>query len=59
MKQKIILAGGLDAENVRQAIRQARPWGVDACSRLESAPGVKDHTKMVRFIEQAVVEMRL
>ena len=44
--RKIILAGGLDASNVREAIAAARPWGVDACSRLESSPGKKDHVKM-------------
>ena len=51
--KKIILAGGLDAANVRQAIEQARPWGVDACSRIESAPGRKDHRKMAQFIRVA------
>jgi phosphoribosylanthranilate isomerase len=55
-KQKVILAGGLDAGNVRQAIREAQPWGVDACSRLESAPGRKDHLKMLRFIQAALSE---
>jgi phosphoribosylanthranilate isomerase len=51
--RKIILAGGLDASNVRQAIAQARPWGVDACSKLENAPGIKDHRKMAEFVEAA------
>jgi phosphoribosylanthranilate isomerase len=46
----VILAGGLCAENVGEAIREARPWGVDACSRLESEPGRKDHMKMSAFI---------
>jgi phosphoribosylanthranilate isomerase len=50
---KVIVAGGLDASNVAEAIRLARPWGVDASSRLESAPGVKDHEKMRRFVEAA------
>jgi len=48
-----ILAGGLDAANVAAAIRAARPWGVDACSRLESAPGRKDHKKMAEFVRAA------
>lgn len=51
--RRTILAGGLDANNVRQAIAEARPWGVDACSKLESAPGLKDHRKMVEFVEAA------
>jgi phosphoribosylanthranilate isomerase len=51
---KIIVAGGLDASNVAEAIRSAQPWGVDACSRLESSPGIKDHEKVKRFIEAAL-----
>jgi|SRR5580658_9261642 phosphoribosylanthranilate isomerase len=51
---KIIIAGGLDAENVRTAIAQARPWGVDACSRIEKSPGLKDHDKMRKFIAAAL-----
>jgi phosphoribosylanthranilate isomerase len=53
LPKKIILAGGLDASNVREAIEQARPWGVDACSRIEKSPGRKDHEKMKRFIAAA------
>ena len=52
--ERIILAGGLDAANVRQAIAQAQPWGVDACSRIESAPGRKDHRKMAEFLKAAL-----
>jgi phosphoribosylanthranilate isomerase len=51
---KLILAGGLDADNVRQAIAQVHPWGVDACSRLERAPGRKDHIKMAAFLKAAL-----
>ena len=54
--RKVILAGGLDETNVREAIRAAQPWGVDACSRLESSPGHKDHHKVARFIAAALSE---
>jgi phosphoribosylanthranilate isomerase len=50
---KIVLAGGLDAGNVGDAIRTARPWGVDACSRIESAPGRKDHGRLREFVAAA------
>jgi len=52
--RKVIIAGGLDAGNVRRAIEQARPWGVDACSCIESAPGKKDHRKMAEFLKAAL-----
>ena len=54
--KKIILAGGLEAGNVQQAIQTAKPWGVDACSRLESSPGKKDHKKMADFLKAALSE---
>lgn len=53
-KKKIIIAGGLDSHNVRQAIRAAQPWGVDTCSGIESAPGKKDHAKMAEFLKVAL-----
>ena len=54
IQKKIIIAGGLDASNVRQAIEEAQPWGVDACSRLEKSPGMKDHDKMRDFVKAAL-----
>jgi phosphoribosylanthranilate isomerase len=51
--RRIIVAGGLDASNVELAILLARPWGVDACSRIECAPGIKDHRKMIEFLQAA------
>jgi phosphoribosylanthranilate isomerase len=53
---RIVLAGGLGPDNVKEAIRVARPWGVDACSRLELSPGRKDPAKVRAFV-QAVREM--
>jgi phosphoribosylanthranilate isomerase len=51
LKQKIILAGGLDEHNVAAAIEAAQPWGIDACSSLESSPGKKDTARMARFLQ--------
>ena len=51
--EKVIIAGGLDASNVGEAIRVARPWGVDASSKLETAPGIKDHEKVRQFVRAA------
>ncbi len=52
--RRIVIAGGLHAGNVQTAIEQARPWGVDACSRIEAAPGRKDVVKMTEFIQAAL-----
>jgi phosphoribosylanthranilate isomerase len=47
----IILAGGLNPENVTQAVSMLHPFAVDVASGVESAPGKKDYEKMRRFIE--------
>ncbi|HLH02927.1 MAG TPA: phosphoribosylanthranilate isomerase [Bryobacteraceae bacterium] len=51
--QPVIIAGGLDASNVAEAIEMGRPIGVDASSRLEARPGVKDPAKVRQFVEAA------
>ena len=50
---RVVLAGGLDAENVRAAIEAVRPWAVDASSRLEREPGIKDAERVRAFVEAA------
>jgi indole-3-glycerol phosphate synthase/phosphoribosylanthranilate isomerase len=48
---RIVLAGRLAPENVREAIEVVRPWAVDASSLLELSPGVKDHDRVRAFVE--------
>ena len=53
----VILSGGLTPEDVRQAINLVSPHGVDVSSGVESAPGIKDHEKIRRFVAEARAEM--
>jgi indole-3-glycerol phosphate synthase/phosphoribosylanthranilate isomerase len=50
---RVMLAGRLGPDNVREAVRAVRPWAVDAASQLEAEPGIKDHEKVRAFVAAA------
>jgi phosphoribosylanthranilate isomerase len=50
LNKPIVLAGGLDAENVESAIRAVDPWGVDVSSGVEAGKGIKDLNKIAAFM---------
>jgi phosphoribosylanthranilate isomerase len=50
---KILLAGGLRPDNVAEAIRRVRPWGVDVASGVEAALAQKDSSAIARFVTEA------
>ncbi len=51
--RKLLLAGGLDANNVASAVRDVRPYAVDVAGGVEAQPGIKDRDKLRRFIDAA------
>ncbi len=53
IERPFVLAGGLNPENVADVVGLVSPWGVDASSGLESAPGVKDLVKVASFVRRA------
>lgn len=51
-ERRVFVAGGLGPDNVRQAIAASRPYAVDVCSRVESAPGIKDPELLLRLFQE-------
>jgi len=50
--RRLFLAGGIGPDNARRAVAAARPWAIDVCSRVESAPGIKDLELLRRLFQE-------
>lgn len=50
LADRIVLAGGLNPDNIAEAVRTVRPYGVDVSGGVEAQPGIKDHTRIAQFM---------
>ena len=53
LEKPLVLAGGLDPQNVAAAVAQVKPWAVDVSGGVEQRKGIKSHSKVAQFIENA------
>lgn len=52
LAKPLILSGGLNPQNAREAVHRVRPWALDVCSGVESGKGIKDAAKVAAFIAE-------